>query len=176
MDEEILFESEDHEPVETAEEVFPDSESVPFPDVVETAEEVGFPDSEPSAAEYVAEFGENVVYREDLAQDNAALSGDDAVSSSPDPVIIPALDDTTIDSIRNIENNTSSIESYVSSIELYLSRIDEALPEFDFKIAHIESDVRQIGRNAILFYKISAGMAAALFGAIIVIIFFSKFR
>lgn len=176
MDEEVFFQSEVHEPVETAEEVFPDSESVPFPDVVETAEEVGFPDQEPSAAEFVAEFGENVVYREDQAQDNAALSGDDAASSTPDPVVIPALDDATIDSIRNIESNTSSIESYVSSIDMYLSRIDEAIPEFEIKIAHIESDVRQIGRNAILFQKISAGLIAALFGVIIVIIFFSKFR
>ena len=176
MDEEILFQSEIHEPVEIAEEVFPDPEPVPFSDSVETAEEVGFPDPEPSAAEYVAEFGENVVYREDQAQDDTALSGDDATSSSPDPVVIPALDDATIDSIRNIESNTSSIESYVSSIDMYLSRIDEAIPEFDFKIAHIESDVRQIGRNAILFQKISAGLVAALFGAIIVIIFFSKFR
>lgn len=176
MDEEILFQSENHEPVETAEEVFPDSESVPFPDSVETAEEVGFPDPEPSAAEYVAEFGENVVYREEQAQDYSSFSGDDAASSSPGPVIVPALDDATIDSIRNIESNTSCIESYVSSIDMYLSRIDEAIPEFDFKITHIESDVRQIGRNAILFQKISAGLIAALFGAIIVIIFFSKFR
>lgn len=176
MDEEILFKSEDREPVESAAEVFPDSEALPFSDAVETAEEVGFPDPEPSAAEYAASFGENVVYREERAEDNAAYSGDGAASSTPDPVIVPVLDDATINSIRNIESNTDSIKSYVSSIELYMSHIDEAIPEFDFKIAHIESDVRQIGKNNILFQKLSAGLIAALLGAIIVIIFFSKFR
>lgn len=176
MDDEILFISENHEPVESAAEVFQDPEEMPFPDVVETAEEVGFPDQEPSAAEYAASFGENVVYREERADDYTAYSGDGATSSTPDPVIVPVLDDGTINSIRNIESNTDSIMSYVSSIELYMSHIDEYIPEFDFKIAHIESDVRQIGKNNILFQKLSAGLIAALLGAIIVIIFFSKFR
>ena len=176
MDEEILFKSEDHEPVECAAEVFPDSETLPFPDTVETAKEVGFPDPEPSAAEYAASFGENVVYREELAENYADYSGDSATSSTSDPVIVPVLDDATINSIRNIESNTESNVSYLSSIELYLSRIDESIPEFDHKIAHIESDVRQIGKNNILFQKLSAGLISALLGAIIVIIFFSKFR
>ena len=175
MDEEILF-SADNEPVESSEEVFPDSETLPFPDVVETAEEVGFPDPEPNAADYAAQFGENVVYREDKVGDYSAYSEEGTTSSTPDPVIVPALDDATINTIRNIESNTNSIESYISSIELYLSRIDESIPEFDSKIAHIESDVRMIGSNNNTSYKIMVGCIFALLGAVIATALFSKLR
>lgn len=175
MDDEILFNA-DHEPVESAAEVFPDSETLPFPDVVEAAEEVGFPDTEPSAAEYAAQFGENVVYKEEIASDSKAYTSESESSSNTVTEIIPVLDDATKQAILNTESNTNNIESYISSIDIYLSRIDEYIPELDFKIAHIESDVRQIGRNNNLSYKIMVGCIIALLGAIICTALFSKLR
>lgn len=175
MDEEILYQSEENEPVESAEEVFPDSETMLVSNDVEISEEVGTSDPESSAADYVAQFGENVVYREENASNDISYAGD---SGSGDTRIeyIPVLDTASIQAISHIECNTNSILEYITKLDEYLQRIDEAIPEFDHKIAHIESDVRQIGRNDILFQKLSAGLIAALLGAIIVIIFFSKFR
>ena len=175
MDEEILYQSEEHEPVESAEEVYKDSETVSVSNNVETAEEVGPTEQEPSAADYAAQFGENVVYREEYASDSISYAGESG-SSGKEIVYIPVLDEAARSSIFNTESNTNSILEYISTLDMYLSRIDEAIPEFDHKISHIESDVRQMGKNDILFQKLSAGLIAALLGAIIVIIFFSKFR
>ena len=132
-----------------------------------------------NVADFVSGFGSDTVYDEpefsgsvdeqnviDRSESNA--EGNLLKNASADQQV-PVLDDESILSIKNIETSSKNIESTVSNIKDILDTQSTVLSQS-------RDDLRQIGQNQALSFRVQVGVNIAIFGAVLVYMVLSKIR
>ena len=132
-----------------------------------------------NVADFVSGFGSDTVYDEpefsgssdeqNIIDQNQSNAEGNLLNDASGDQQVPALDEDTILSIKNIETSSNNVESTVSNIK-------DILDAQSVVLSQSRDDIRQIGQNQALSFRVQVGVNIAIFGAVLVYMVLSKIR